>query len=348
MALAGTACGQVSKPQVGVPPSGRHGDSLLASGPPAEAGTPAPANDSKTISGALDRALPLIQQAAANYPKHRHCFSCHHQTLPMLALVTAKKNKRTIDKKLLQEQAVFTQKSFQGELSGLKSGKGIGGKAMTVGYGLWALRLADWKDDEITEAMVTYLLKTQTEEGYWTGQVVRPPMEESHFTATVLAIQGTKWYATDSQKSSADAAIAKAKAWLTTASAKDQEDKAFRLWGLSIMSAKTKEFMAAREAVLAGQHADGGWPQTEDMKSDAYATGQTLFVLRDVGFDPSAPAFQRGLQFLLRTQCDDGSWFVKTRSRPIQTYFDNGDPHGNDQFISTPATAWAAAALAGQ
>ncbi len=82
------------------------------------------------------------------------------------------------------------------------------------------------------------------------------------------------------------------------------------------------------------------------MKSDAYATGQTLFVLREIGFDSSDQAFQRGLQFLLQSQCADGSWFVKTRSRPIQTYFDNGDPHGKDQFISTPATAWAAAALA--
>jgi N-acyl-D-amino-acid deacylase len=334
--------------------------------PDTEAATPTGANDSKTISGALNRALPVIQQAAANYPTHRHCFSCHHQTLPMLALVTAKKNHRPIDEKQLNEQAAFSQKSFQGELNGLKSGKGIGGKAMTVGYGLWALRLADWKGDEITEAMVTYLLKTQNEEGYWTGQVVQPPLEESHFTATVLAIQGMKRYATDSQKSSADAAIAKANAWLTSASAKDQEDKVFRLWGLfenrglriedrgskaSLLADPRSSILdlrlsAAREAALAGQQADGGWAQAEGMKSDAYATGQTLFVLREIGFDSGQSAFQRGLKFLLQNQCADGSWFVKTRSRPIQTYFDNGDPHGKDQFISTPATAWAAAALA--
>ena len=303
-------------------------------------------NDSKTIAAALDRALPLLQQAAANYPKHRQCFSCHHQTLPMLALITAKKQCLTIDEKLLQDQTEFTRKSFQKELDGLRSGKGVGGKAMTVGYGLWALRLADWKSDEITEAMVTYLLKTQTEEGYWTGQVIRPPLEESYFTATVLAIQGMKRYATDKQKSSTEAVIAKAQAWLTTTAAKDREDKVFKLWGLSILEDKTKEIASARQAVLADQRGDGGWGQTDSMKSDAYATGQTLFVLREVGLDSSDKSFQRGVQFLLQTQCADGSWFVKTRSRPIQTYFDNGDPHGKDQFISTPATAWAIAALA--
>src|SRR5437764_1333150 len=136
---------------------------------------------------------------------------------------------------------------------------------MTVGYGLWGLRLADWKSDEITEAMVTYLLKTQTEEGYWTGQVIRPPLEESYFTATVLAIQGMKRYATDKQKSSTEAVIAKAQAWLTTTAAKDREDNVFKLWGLSILEDKTKEIAAARQAVLADQREDGGLQEHADV-----------------------------------------------------------------------------------
>jgi len=49
--------------------------------------------------------------------------------------------------------------------------------------------------------MVTYLLKTQHDEGYWTGQVSRPPFEESYFTATVLGDSGMKHYATSAQKS---------------------------------------------------------------------------------------------------------------------------------------------------
>jgi N-acyl-D-amino-acid deacylase len=48
----------------------------------------------------------------------------------------------------------------------------------------------------------------------------------------------------------------------------------------------------------------------------------------------------------LRTQHDDGSWLVETRSKPVQVYFDNGDPHGKSQFISVAATSWAVAALA--
>ena len=50
--------------------------------------------------------------------------------------------------------------------------------------------------------------------------------------------------------------------------------------------------------------------------------------------------------YLLKNQKEDGSWLVKTRSKPIQKFFDNGDPHGKNQFISISATSWATAALA--
>jgi N-acyl-D-amino-acid deacylase len=300
----------------------------------------------KEISVSLSRGLPIIQKAGANYPQHRQCFSCHHQTLPMLAMVTARDRRVSIDDKLLQAQAEFTHESFQGEHEALKAGKGIGGKAMTVAYGLWALRLADWRPDDTTEAMVTYLLKTQDKEGYWTGQVVRPPLEESYFTATVLATQGMDYYATESQRGPVDAATEKAQSWLGSAPAKNQEDKVFRLWGLYLLNGKVEEIEAARKAVLAAQHEDGGWAQTDDLKSDAYATGQTLFILQETGLSPTKSCYQRGVKFLLKTQCPDGSWFVQTRSKPIQKDFDNGDPHGKNQFISTPASCWALAALA--
>ena len=61
---------------------------------------------------------------------------------------------------------------------------------------------------------------------------------------------------------------------------------------------------------------------------------------------PGIPATAKAVRFLLKTQCDDGSWFVETRAKPVQVFFDNGDPHGKSQFISIPATCWAVAGLA--
>jgi squalene cyclase len=190
------------------------------------------------------------------------------------------------------------------------------------------------------------LLKTQKPDGHWEGQVSRPPLEESYVMATALACAGMKKYARGSQKSQLDAAVAKARSWLDQAPLKGQEDKTARLWALYSIGGAADEIRTARAAILAGQLEDGGWSQTAEMKSDAYATGQALFVLQATGLTSSDAAYQRGIQYLVKTQAKDGSWYVKTRSRPIQTYFDNGDPYGNDQFISICATAWASAALA--
>jgi N-acyl-D-amino-acid deacylase len=304
--------------------------------------------DQRKVAEAAARGLAVVQKAAAKYPTHRDCFSCHHQTLPMLAAVSARQHQLPIEEKLVGEQAKFTRDSFDGKLADLQAGKNIGGRSMTVGYALWALALADEKAYETTEAMVTYLLKNQRAEGYWTGQVSRPPLEDSYMTATLLAIQGMKRYATKTHRDEVESAITKAKTWLEAAPAKSQEDKAARLWGLHLVDCKPEQIQAARDAVLKSQHADGGWAQLDNMNSDAYATGQTLYVLQATGHDSADESYQRGVHFLLSTQRADGSWLVVSRSKPIQTYyaFDDEDRLGRNQFISVPATSWATAALA--
>ena len=57
------------------------------------------------------------------------------------------------------------------------------------------------------------------------------------------------------------------------------------------------------------------------------------------------PVIRRGIDYLLRTQERDGSWLVRTRAFPFQTYRDGGFPHGKDQFISAAGTSWAVMAL---
>jgi hypothetical protein len=82
------------------------------------------------------------------------------------------------------------------------------------------------------------------------------------------------------------------------------------------------------------------------LPTDAYATGQALYALHHAGHLTVAdPAFQRGLDYLLRTQFEDGSWRVASRSVKFQPYFESGFPHGHDQWISAAGTNWAALAV---
>jgi hypothetical protein len=64
------------------------------------------------------------------------------------------------------------------------------------------------------------------------------------------------------------------------------------------------------------------------------------------GLSVADAAYQKGIRYLLRTQLEDGTWFVRSRAFGFQPYFDAGFPHGADQFISAAASSWAAIALA--
>ena len=113
------------------------------------------------------------------------------------------------------------------------------------------------------------------------------------------------------------------------------------------VDAPEKDVRSATKELLDTQRKDGGWSQLDTMDSDAYATGLTLVALHEVGqLKISDPVYQRGVEFLLKTQLPDGSWFVKSRSRPFQTYYESGFPHEKNQFISMAASGWAATALA--
>ena len=121
----------------------------------------------------------------------------------------------------------------------------------------------------------------------------------------------------------------------------------FKLFGLGWAKVSRVAIDQSARELLAEQRADGGWSQLPTLPGDAYATGQVLVALHQAaGLPISDPAYQRGAQFLLKTQLEDGSWLVKTRSLPLQPYFESGFPHGPDQWISSTGTSWATMALA--
>ena len=200
---------------------------------------------------------------------------------------------------------------------------------------------------QVTDAIVRYLMASQSPDGGWRNpENRRPPMTSGRFQTTALAIYAMKNYAPEAEKPSCDKAIARAVAWLEKATPVTNQDHAFRLLGLSWGGAPAAVTREEGKSLAALQRADGGWNQLPAMASDAYATGEALFALGFAGrMAVSDPVFRKGVQYLLGTQASDGSWHVKSRSIWLQPYLESGFPYGRDQFISTAGTAWATLAL---
>jgi squalene cyclase len=154
-------------------------------------------------------------------------------------------------------------------------------------------------------------------------------------------------YGPKAQRTEYEKAVQLAAGWLMKSQPNNTEDRSFQLLGLGWAGGNKEVIRNSARELLAEQHADGGWAQLPSMASDAYATGQALVALKETGsLNPADPAYRRAIDFLLNTQYEDGSWYVKSRSIPVQPQFDSGFPYGGDQWISAAATNWAAMALA--
>ena len=299
------------------------------------------------IRGAAEKSLPHLVAGAKGVLGHeRKCFMCHNQAMPVFALVAARSRGIEIDEEQLQAQLKHTAKFLATNQTRYREGKGQGGAIDMAGYALWTLQAGGWPADETTAAVAEYFLLYQNDKDHWTSVSNRPPSEASQFTATYLSLYSLQTYGTAEQKERVTARFDKVRDWLLKAEPKDTEDRVFHLRSLQIVDAKAEAVTAAKDQLLKLQRDDGGWSQLPDLESDAYATGSVLVALQESGGLPTSDAaYQRGLQFLLKSQLADGSWHVKSRSKPFQPYFESGYPHEKDQFISIAAAGWATTAL---
>ncbi len=305
-------------------------------------------DDAVTPRGVVTKSLPLLQTLGTKFIEASGCVSCHNNSLPAMAVAIARERGFTIN-----EQAVQTENAKIAELWGAKreqllQGGGVGGGIDAASYILVGMAANGQTANATTDAVVHFLAGQQTKAGNWEITIrSRPPLEASHFNATALSLRALQLYAPKGRSESVKQQIAEARQWLIKTTPQTNEDRAFHLFGLHWSGADKATKQKAVTQLLALQRSDGGWAQLPTMASDAFATGQSLVALHRAGGLPvNDPAYQRGVQYLLRTWKPDGTWYVQSRSFSFQKQFESGFPYGKDQWISAAATSWAVMALA--
>jgi squalene cyclase len=273
--------------------------------------------------------------------------------MAMFSLTAARQRGFAVPADLVQTQVDFSLKTFRNKAV-IARGLGVGGEITSVVYALNAFGAAGHPQDDTTAALVKYLLVRQGKDGAWPVPSFgnRPPTMGSLYTNTGLALTALKAFSPTKESPESeelqkriDAAFTRGRDWLLTNKPESTEDKVFHLRGLVCAGAERKVIETARTALLGEQRTDGSWAQLSRMSGDAYATGTVLATLRQAGLSPEHEAYRKGIRYLLSSQKEDGAWIVETRARPLQKFFDNGDPGGKSQFISFVATNWAVLAL---
>lgn len=298
------------------------------------------------LRAAIAKAIPPIETSSRISAEKRRCFTCHNQGLPILMLIEAREHGFKIDAENLKRQVDHSVAHLKRGKGSYDKGQGQGGKADTAGSALWAMKRAESEPTEVTDSVVDFLLRWNGDKPHWRPQSDRPPSEGSLFTSTFLALKGIESYGGERHKEEAQKRRSAALTWLLDSDPEETEDAVFRLRALDLLDANADEIQAATQQLLALQREGGGWAQQPEMEPEPYSTASALAALVDSKqLKTSDAAYQVGLAYLLKSQLEDGTWKVVSRSDPVQQPYDSGFPHGEDQFISISASCWAVLAM---
>lgn len=332
--------------------------SALCLAQPVRAEEPAaiPSATTEQVHQTVDRALAYITAESGSWLKTRQCAACHHAPVTLWALGEAERQGYTID----QTFVVDTIESLLGSREKLlstrifpdpaappdprPSGLNMGLPFLAVGARSLASLTEGQKQS--LQLIAEEIISKQQADGSWEfiARLRRPPINESQTTDAAWIIMALEGETGADAPEARRAALSKAIAWLDAAKLEDLHQEKVMKVLMGTRSGKPRETLQTTiDELLALQRSDGGWSQTiPEPQSDAFATGQTLYVLSLAGYTAEQPAMKRGIDFLVTTQAADGSWEMDSRSTP------DGSPGSSTLLtpITCTASSWAALGLA--
>jgi ankyrin repeat protein len=301
----------------------------------------------RTAPQAAQIALALLQRSTTEFFKQSGCVGCHNQPISTAAYGVARAHGVPGDEAAGKSHiAMMNGENARVRELNVELAES-GGATDVPAYVLFSLGVARQTADTKTDAAVVYLAAAQHRDGTWRlDGISRAPIQESIIGRTALAARALQVYELPARKDEFESRIARARDWLLEARAATNDDFAMQALGLRWTGASDAKVRAVARVLIGQQRPDGGWAQNANLGSDAYATGETLWALREAGvLAPADPAYKRGVKFLLDTQFEDGSWYVRSRAVKLQPYFQGGFPYDHDQWISSTATGYAVMAL---
>ncbi|MBC7821481.1 MAG: terpene cyclase/mutase family protein [Planctomycetaceae bacterium] len=301
-----------------------------------------PAGQPANQDDAIRKGLGFVETKSLAWLRERKCASCHHVPLMIWVDREARQRGFKVDEPGLKEATDFM---LAAENRGAIIPKPGDPERAGNGYSLMALfTILSFRDvgqgpepaaQEVMKAAAEHLVSKQQADGSWMPFLGNPPFRNPEEVSTLLAAFGL----VAEPRVGIDAApsATKMREWLK-ANSKDEGSQA-----RSLRILIDHERKANVELLLQQQNADGGWSQTKEMPSDAFATGQAIYsLISRGGIDKSHSAILKARDFLLKTQKPEGSWPMT--SRPFNSG-DNKKGSGNLEPITVAGSAWAVLGL---
>jgi ankyrin repeat protein/prenyltransferase/squalene oxidase-like repeat protein len=308
---------------------------------------PTPAGGALSVEAAVKKVIPLIEMSGEPGWKARRCVSCHSNSLPQMTVALARKKGFAVNEEQAKKELGFAIATDEPVLEPNRLGASpIGGGSDTLGYTLMGMAAAGAPADAVTDAHIHFMSLNQYPDGAFRSASYRPPSEYGPFTTSAVALRSIKLYPIPGRREEFKERVDRARRWLLSAKAFSTEERSMQLNALADAGASPSERAPFVKTLKAAQNQDGSWSQLPSVRPDAYATGEALYALHVSGsVRANDPVYQKGVQWLLRNQLADGSWFAPTRAVPVQPHTFESFPNGWHQFVSDAASCWATMAL---
>ncbi|HEY5950326.1 MAG TPA: carboxypeptidase regulatory-like domain-containing protein [Kofleriaceae bacterium] len=258
---------------------------------------------------AAQRGLGYLTKASRDWTARNHCFGCHVQAVTMEALTVGMHHQYDVGMKDVDDMA-----------QALMMGVTAGGHTTGIAFQgqAWS-RYDNWINPSHKGELLDYaaqLIAVQQADGSIPDDDARLPITGGTMQTTYQAMQtwrqafartaDDKWLA---PMRKAEQFLARQSIDWTAKSEVYLQNINFALLGLVAAGTGNGEASSLRlqKLLLARQNQDGGWG-LDAGKSDALATGQTLYALRLSGHGDGEGAIDRGTRWLVGHQAQDGAW----------------------------------------
>lgn len=306
--------------------------------------------DDKKARAAIDRGLRFLIEDAVKWRKERQCATCHHGTMTVWALNEAKAQGFSVDGQKVADFTAWTKERLKDIDKPRDTRPGwnmVNSPAVYLAVMAQAVPTQTALSKEELKQIAGHLLRHQEKDGSWAWSLAPaknrpPPFFESDEVVTMLASMALDPHVLQDIKSKSPERDGRDRAAMWLAKNKPNETTqamALRLLFKARGGKSVADLKPDIDAFLRLQNKDGGWSQLKDAPSDAFATGQAIYVLGWMGIPAERPEVARGIAFLVANQKDDGSWPMKQRAHPETTPGNNAVP------ITYLGSAWATLGL---
>jgi squalene-hopene/tetraprenyl-beta-curcumene cyclase len=273
---------------------------------------------------AAQRGLAFLAQDTVAWQQGHNCYGCHVQAVTLDAMIVGRRNSFDVDEEAFRE-VLRGMLDIPGGARGpvgfsvqdnpthlIETSRSFGGAA-----------LAEYDEHvgpELQEELVQtaeLLLEYQDEDGSVRSTDRRPPVVAGLMQSTTQAARTWRQAHARTADDRWLLPIANAEAFIRTRASQltDEgqtylQDLSYAIIGLLAAGATPSEDVVSllANALRERQNDDGGWGFTPDEPSDAFATGQALYVLKRLGTTDSDEVVSRATGWLVEVQQPDGSW----------------------------------------